>query len=95
MLTDEEKRKIYEEEQLRLQIRKEYYSRPIIRPFIGKVLLFFFIWGTIFFALAIILSLLFRQNESMMLGVIFGSLGVSLVGTIMVFNKIFKQKYSK
>jgi hypothetical protein len=102
MLTDEERRKIIEEEQLRIQLRMEHYNRPVVRPFLGKVLVmvfaFAFICAAMFLGSAIILFIILNllQNKDNMNIVVLGSFIFSIVTTpiiwILLMKNLFKRK---
>lgn len=56
MLTDEEKARIIEEEQLRLEIRRQHYKKSGLRHFLLRTLLFLLIWCGFFWGPSIAVS---------------------------------------
>lgn len=102
MLTDEERRKIIEEEQLRIQLRMEHYNRPVVRPFLGKVLgmifAFAFICAAMFLGSAIILFIilnLLQFKDSMNIVVLVAfifSIVTSPIIWILLMKNILKKR---
>lgn len=96
MLTDDEKRKIIEEEELRLRIRQAHYAKqPGCLTYIGRLLVFMFILGMLFTGIMIAISLFSRINNDtadIPPALTFASLGISVLLAGILWSKIFLKK---
>lgn len=91
MLTEEEKRKIIAEEELRIRIRQEHYARTGCLAFVGKSLFYLLILGVLFWGIMIPISI-FNEEDTIRPFFYFMALLISFIVATILQVIIFKRR---